>query len=334
MIAPDPRRVPVGAAIGQGLFAIMEIVFHLGAHRTGSTTFQSYMHDNIRVLEDGDIAYWGPKTTRKGLFRGLIPTDPANEGQTATQERAEARVARHLEEAAKSGTAAILVSEENMIGSVRGCVRAGALYPDVGARLACYARAFDGDVTRIALAIRSQDRFWASALAFAVGRGHPVPGRKKLAQIARSQRSWRDIITDLACAVPSAEIRVLPYESFYANPITFAHQAARLDVALRGRYGWLNQAPDLPTLRKSLAERGRDATRLPEGDGLWEPFSREDAAAMREQYADDLFWLAEGASGLAKLTEEAMPRERGQARRVGTMRGHYHDGPYRLDKAG
>ena len=175
MIAPDPRRVPVGAAIGQGLFAIMEIVFHLGAHRTGSTTFQSYMHDNIRVLEDGGIAYWGPKTTRKGLFRGLIPTDPANEGRTATQERAEARVARHLEEAAKSGTAAILVSEENMIGSVRGCVRAGALYPDVGARLACYARAFDGDVTRIALAIRSQDRFWASALAFAAGRGHPVP---------------------------------------------------------------------------------------------------------------------------------------------------------------
>ena len=96
MIALDPRRVPVGAAIGQGLFAIMEIVFHLGAHRTGSTTFQSYMYDNIRVLEDGGIAYWGPKTTRKGLFRGLIPTDPANEGQTATQERAEARVARDV----------------------------------------------------------------------------------------------------------------------------------------------------------------------------------------------------------------------------------------------
>lgn len=334
MIAADPRRLPVGAALWQGLYQIMDIVFHLGAHRTGSTTFQAYMRDNAQVLKDADIAFWGPRTIRKGLFRGLIPTGPVPEGRKNPRTRAEGRVKLRLEQARRAGVRTVLVSEENMIGSMRMCVRDRALYPAIGERMARYASAFGGEVTRIALAIRSQDRFWASAIAFAVARGHPVPGRGTLEEIAASQRSWRDVITDLACAVPSADIRVLPYESFYANPITFAHEAAGLDVALRGRYEWLNRAPDLPTLRRLMAERDQDASELPEGDGLWDPFTVEDAVALREQFADDLFWLAQGANGLATLTEEAMPRDRGQARRAGSMRGHHDDQPIRLDKTG
>lgn len=334
MIAADPWRLPVGAALWQGLYQIMDIVFHPGAHRTGSTTFQACMRDNAQVLKDAGIACWGPRITRNGLFRGLIPTGPVPEGRKNPQRRAEGRVRLRLEEARKAGIKTVLVSEENMIGSVRMCVREGALYPAIGENMARYASAFGGEVTRIALAIRAQDRFWASAIAFAVARGRPIPGRGKLAEIAASQRSWRDVITDLACAVPSAEIRVLPYESFYANPFTFAHQAAGLDVVLRGRYEWLNRAPDLPTLRRLLGERGQDASKLPEGDGLWEPFTVEETAAMREHFADDLFWLAQGAGGLATLTEEAMPRERGQARRAGTMRGHHDDQPIRLDETG
>lgn len=334
MIAADPRRLPVGAALWQGLYQIMDIVFHLGAHRTGSTTFQAYMRDNARVLKDAGIVCWGPRTTRKGLFRGLVPSGPVPKGRKSPQKRAEGRVRLRLEEARRAGIRTVLVSEENMIGSVRMCLRAGELYPAIGESMARYASAFGGEVTRIALAIRSQDRFWASAIAYAAARGHPIPGRGKLEEIAASPRSWRDVITDLACAVPSAEIRVLPYESFYANPVTFAHQAAGLDVALRGCHDWLNRAPDLPALRDLLAERGQDAASLPEGDGPWEPFTVEESVAMREKFADDLLWLAQGANGLATLTEEAMPRERGQARRAGTMRGHDDDGQIRLDETG
>lgn len=292
------------------------------------------MHDNAECLDQARIAFWGPRTTRNGLFRDLFPSGPVAETNKDPRRRAEGRVRLRLELARKDGFRTVLVSEENMIGSVRSCVRACELYPAIGERMARFAGPFDGNITRIALSIRSQDRFWASAIAYAVGRGHPVPGPGRLARIARSRRSWRDVITDLACAVPSAEIRVLPYESHYANPITFADQAAGLDVALRGRYDWLNRAPDLPTLRRMLADRGEDPQQLPDGDGLWEPFGNEDATRLREHYADDLLWLAQGASGLAKLTEEAMPRDRGQARRVGSMRGQDNDRPNRLDQAG
>ncbi len=334
MIGAIPREMPVGAALRQGVCKTMEIVFHLGAHRTGSTTFQTFMDANAKVLQEAKIVYWGPDTTRNGLFHGLIPTGSRAPTRKQAQIRAEGRVRLRLAGARESGATTVLVSDENMIGSVRDCVREGQLYPGIGERMARFAQAFDGAVTRIALSIRSQDRFWSSAIAHAVERGHPVPGPRELAAIAASERSWRDVITDLACAVPSAEIRVLPFESFYANPITFADQAARLDVALRGRYEWLNRAPDLPTLRGLLTERGQDASLLPDGDGLWEPFGIEEAIAMRERFADDLFWLAQGAGGLAGLTEEAMPRERGQARRAGTMRGHDHDRQIRLDEAG
>ena len=45
----------------------MDVILHLGAHRTGSTSFQEYM---TRV-QSGDVAYWGPKITRGGLLDGV-----------------------------------------------------------------------------------------------------------------------------------------------------------------------------------------------------------------------------------------------------------------------
>lgn len=312
----------------------MDIVFHLGAHRTGTTTFQAYLRDNHVALERAGIAFWGPQRTRGGLFRGLLRDEPGARSWGGAQKRAEGRVKLQLEQARSKGCRALLVSDENMIGSVRMCLRARALYPGIGERMARFSRAFGDGVTRIALCIRAQDRFWASAAAYGVARGHDVLDTAKLADIATSRRRWKDVITDLACAVPSAEIRVLPYDSFYADPVILMRTAVALDPVLTGPHDWLNRAPDLPHLRGILDERGYDPDKLPQGDGIWAPFSHEQTCMMQEQFADDLLWLAQGADGLATLTEEALPRERGKAHRAGQPRGHGDDEEGHLDQAG
>ena len=56
----------------------MEIVLHIGAHRTATTSFQAYMRGNAPGLVQGGVAFWGPLRTRNGLFSGLwAPVQPS-----------------------------------------------------------------------------------------------------------------------------------------------------------------------------------------------------------------------------------------------------------------
>lgn len=333
MISAYPSKMPFGAALHKLVGNGMEIVAHIGCHRTGTTTFQSYLRLNSEALKESKVVFWGPRRTRKGLFPGLIPGKPGSRVVNA-QKRAEGRVRLNIARAESAGAETILISDENMVGSVRANIREASLYPAIGERMARYARAFDGQITRVALGIRGQDRYWASAIAYGVSRGHPVPGPRKLKSIAKAQRTWRDVITDLSCAVPDAEICVLPYESYYANPKTLLETTCKLNVPVTGGYEWLNRAPDLPTLRAILEDRGEDPSQLPEGDGAWQPFTEAQVADMQEQFADDLFWLSAGAGGLATMTEEAMPGGRGKAHRTGDLRGQYDDQEGHLDQTG
>jgi len=50
----------------------MDVILHIGAHRTATTTFQAWMLQNADALAAGGIAYWGPDRTRAGLFSGLV----------------------------------------------------------------------------------------------------------------------------------------------------------------------------------------------------------------------------------------------------------------------
>ena len=286
------------------------------------------------ALDRAGIAFWGPRQMRRGLLDGLDPKTRLMTGRKSTPARAEGRVRLRIEAERAAGRTALLVSEENLIGTLRGCIRDHALYVAAGERMSRHAQAFGGRFARVALAIRAQDRFWASALAFGVARGHAVPGAARLARIAAGERSWRDVIVDIACALPEAEIRVIPFESFYANPVTLCRQALGIGTGLRGSHEWLNRAPDLPKLRQVLRDRGDSPDDLPGGEGAWSPFTADQVTAMRERYDDDLFWLVQGADGLATLTEEAMPRARGQARHAHHAGGHEDDEEGRLDEAG
>lgn len=333
MMGQIPHFRPVGAAFRQRHSHAMQTVLHLGSHRTGSTTFQAYLRDHSASLAGKGLVFWDPRRTRNGLFDGLMPKKPGSAGAQA-QRQAEGRIRMNRAKVLLGGAEALLVSDENMIGSVRANMRAGQLYPAIGERMARVMQAFAGDVDRIVLTIRSQDRYWASALAYGVARGAAVPSTEKIARIAASTRTWRDVITDLACAAPDVDICVIPFENFYANPETLLGEACGLPTARAGAYDWLNSAPSLPKLRAILAEHGDDPASLPEGQGRWEPFTRAQRSALQEQFEDDLFWLAAGAEGLARLTEKAMPGERGKAHRTGATRGHEDDKEGSLERTG
>lgn len=289
----------------------MEIILHLGAHRTATTSFQHYMHANAATLAACGVGYWGPDVTRDGTLTGVIPL-PGGESATRQMERARGRIALRLAQARKAGLRRIVVSDENMIGAARRNLRQGQLYDGAGERMARFAYAFDGRITRAALSVRGQDAWWSSALAYGVARGHRLPETGDLDRLVTVNRHWRDMIHDIACALPDVDLVVLPHEIHGSRPEDRLHHMTGLEgVPHRASRVWLHRAPDLAALRRAVATRGGDAGLLPEGEGRWQPFDADQKQALQEAYADDLFWLSAGADGLARLIEETGPKEAG-----------------------
>ena len=315
----------------------MEITLHLGAHRCATTSFQWYMHKNGARLAALGIAYWGPQQMRMGLLAGVFPS-PGPVPAAKQAARARGRIALALAKAEEAGIQHLIISDENMIGAPRRNLRDMRLYPGIGERMARYCDALGGRAMRAVLSVRAQDAWWASNIAFSVARGAKLPSRMQLAHIAASPRNWRDAITDLSCALPQAQLMVMPHEVFASVPERrLALMLNCADMPRAHAREWLNRSPSLPTLRAALMDRGSNPELLPQGDGLWQPFAREECAALREAYADDLYWLRAGADGLATLIEEYGQGQAGQTPPVIIQtRGREHDqeGARRLAQAG
>ena len=307
---------------------MMDITLHLGPHRTASTCFQHYMLENASHLEKARIGFWGPSHTRNGLLSGVIPVPGAGRFPAHQFRRARGRIALNLQRLQRTGLHHLVISDENMIGAPRRNLRSSRLYTGIGERMARFGDAFDGRVTRVVLSIRSQESYWASVAAFAVARGHRVPGADDLDRLVTTNRHWREVICDLACALPEAELLILPYEVYGSLPERKLTLMTGLANPPRTHArDWLNRSPSLARLRQILRDRGADpAELLPAGDGRWYPFDMEQTMALREAYADDLFWLRAGADGMATLIEETGPAEMGKTPPPAmTTRGHPHD---------
>lgn len=279
----------------------MKVILHIGAHRTGTTSLQAYIRSHLGRLRDSGIAFWGPLRTRKGLFTGIQHT-PGLGVQAAR--RARGRILLQMDKAARSGVQTLVISDENMMGSVRMNMRKGRLYPDVGERLSRYMCAFDGRVDKVVMSVRGLDTYWASAIAYGVARGHALPDADFTASIAMHTRTWRDVVGDVACAVPHAAIEVIPFEVSAGHPDKYLAACTGQPAPDAHTAEWLNRAPSAAQLRALLVERGEDANAVPQMQGRWTPFDAQARAALREAYADDMHWLVAGADGLATLTEE------------------------------
>jgi len=293
----------------QGTRAIMDIILHLGAHRTATANLHHLAQVRAPALAARGVVFWGPPVTRGGLLAGVLPA-PGDHPDAARMAHARGRIALRVAQARQAGMTRIVISDGAMPGAPRTCLRHHRLYPGAGARAARLAHALGGRVARAVLSIRAQDAWWASVLACSVARGHRLPSPGDLDRLVTAGRQWRDVISDIACALPGAEIVILPHERFAACP--GARLCAMTGVAAAEREAgteWRGRGPDLPALRRAVTIRGGDATRLPGGEGRWQPFDAAQAAALKGAYGDDLSWLRAGADGLARLAGETGPTD-------------------------
>ena len=311
----------------------MKVTLHIGAHRSGTTSFQAYIRRNSDFMRTRRIGFWGPLRTRKGLFAGIQPA--VGQGPTAFQ-RARGRILLQLNKAERNGVKTLIVSDENMLGTMRRNMQSRALYSDAGERMARYAAAFDGRIDKVVLSVRALNHYWCSSAAYCVARGLPVLEPDQRGRVAFGPRTWRDVISDVACAVPGAEIVVVPFERTAGRPDAMLRGATGLYGPGNAAETWLNRSPDVTKLRGILADRGENPDQIAGATPRWTPFDTAAVAAMREAYMDDIHWLTAGADGLATLTEELDQRGAGQTLPHGPLtRGQgYDDQERRLAEPG
>ncbi len=256
-------------------------VFHIGVHRTATTTFQDYLDRNQSCLADCGIATWTPRHLRGGLFSGMI-RPPADTSLAC--ERSSAMIGLTLARLARKSVRQLVVSEENMMGTIRVNIRERSLYPEAGPRLGRFARAFNGDCDRIVMGIRSYDSFWTSCFSYAARAGMPRLSPSQKMRIATGVRGWREVIYDVKTQFPDTPIHVTLFESFASRSKDFLGVVCGDDD--------VSGAMDHNPIRRNASQ--------PCAVQIFDAHTR---AVLRNRYDEDRRWLENGADGLARLIQ-------------------------------
>lgn len=313
----------------------MDICLHLGAHRTGSTSLQIFFNENRKAFLRDDTTFWGPGRTRSGMFAGLI-RDP-NRLSPSDREigtRSVGRIKIELARAEQNGLKRLVLSEENMQGTMMHNFTRSRLYSQVGKRLSRFAPAFEGRRMRIGLCVRSYDSYWASALAFRIKNGSALPSADQLDRLTTQPRRWRHVIEDISDVFPKAEIVVWSFEALghRTDQQAQALTGCALPAKLRKSDGANNASLTAVEVGAVARERGQDdiADKLEQQIGRYQPFDMGQLHKLRQDYVNDISWLLDGSDGLATYfdptgdtsggAQDARGRDHDQERRMGRTR--------------
>lgn len=334
MIATFPGYQPVGAAIRERLHQLMDIILHLGVHRTGFGSLHSAFKAEHKQLDQAHVAVWGPNEVRAGMFDGIQPDPGANAARKRGPTRAAGRIKLRIQQLEDRGYTKLLISDPGLLGSLQSVVKSRRLYPAAGERAARLIDALPKNVSRVVLNVRSLDRYWASVFSRSVAHGYASPDDAALQYVLDAPRSWRDVVLDVACAVPDVDLRVLPFEAAYASPSVFMQKAAGVDVEFKSAPIWKGRSPTQQKLQEISVLQGRTDAQYSAENQPWMPFGEKAEARLREVYQDDLFWLENGAEGFAKLAKKAVPSG-GRPRQPGAQkRGQLDEFEFRVEDTG
>jgi len=238
-----------------------EIVLHLGAHRTGTTSLQKFLQRNETILADHNVQSVTPPSSRQ---RPL---------QTLSINR------NH-----------VLISEENILGTMEESLAAAALYPNLTENLGRFSSILER-ANIVFLSIRELSDWWTSAISYCVKRDQELPGSETLERIAKSQRGWASVVLDIQRALPAARVVVREFEWKKDNPKQQLRQLTKWPVwnETSGVKKSHNARPTTNEIAMALVDRldFDGLSRLAIQDSF-QPFNDAQLLKIRNRYADDL----------------------------------------------
>lgn len=188
---------------------VKPLYVHLGAHRTGTSSFQMMLAENRDLLAQAgfDVAYPGRDDIPKGDLGLRLPSP-----RTADQweSRFVPATARELARIATADSHAMILSEENIPGRMVHFT-AGQFYPAAEVRFRTLAGAAGAPVLRAVLVVRSYRELYTSAWRKRAEDNASDPfddGRRNLLEM---DRGWPDLVRLIFAHLRVQELVVIDY---------------------------------------------------------------------------------------------------------------------------
>ncbi|KCV81645.1 hypothetical protein ATO10_12052 [Actibacterium atlanticum] len=304
----------------------MDLILHLGAHRTGSTTFEKTLSKNAAVLRAEGTGVWTPAKVRQ--IEGFSSICGRQEQLAKGDSRSvlEAAIARgalqdRLNQAQESGLKTLLISEENMLGTMQRNLTILQLYDNAAWRLKTYADYFDRAPKRVVMGLRSYSSYWRSAYIFALRKRPETLFSNISYELATQPLGWCDLVQGVRKAFPEAEICLWTQEGFRNKELGIIAKALGrqnadgLEALNREANIGLGVA-DIPYIFRARRHKAEIADKeldrhiqrnRARGVVLPEPamFTQDQDALMDAKYAEDIAKLRAGYLGARMLDEGA-----------------------------
>ncbi|WP_299416285.1 hypothetical protein [uncultured Sulfitobacter sp.] len=182
---------------------------HLGAHRTGTSSFQMMLAENCDVLRAAgyDVAYPGRDDIPHGDLRLRLP-QPRNTGkwEATFLPGATKELARH----ATADTHAMILSEENIPGKMIHFPN-GQFYPAAEKRLHVLAAAAGAPVLRAVLVVRDYAGLYISAYRKRAEDNPSPPFAEGRQNMLKMDRGWPDLVRLVFKHLGVQELVVIEY---------------------------------------------------------------------------------------------------------------------------
>lgn len=292
--------------------AATEITVHLGAHRTGTTALQRLFGRHADRLAAAGIGFLGPASLRREDVAGDMRAWTT--ARAARQASVPSPLAAECDRLVAAGCPHVVISEENLPGTMGPNLARAELYPNAEARLADLAAALPATPARVFLTLRDFAGYWRSALAhgllagddlaFDGGRFAAAPGNSWMPLLRAIRRTFPETRILLARhradrsfipALAAAMVGPGPLAGV-ARPWTTVNASLPADVLES-----LRQMPRGPE-RARLAEAARRQGRPPV-----DPFSGAQTAALMARFEREWAEIAKGAVGGVEILALAVP---------------------------
>lgn len=234
--------------------ALKKLILHIGAHRCGSTAIQTMLDGLRRELKETSVSIVMRRDMECGIldFRRLHRFNRLNPMWIY-------RLWRLADDIKKSASRTIIVSEENIMGTMPG-VLSSEFYPYFSKLISGFAF-LAGQLTSEweicpRLVVRRQDHYLESVYAFRVSRGLMLGFNDFLAQFDVSSLSWLPFLDQLSSLQDTCDVKIAAIETWRGdNAVNEAAQFLEIphkpEMNLQRLRG--NRRYDEKTLRLMLA---------------------------------------------------------------------------------